>query len=231
MTNIYDVQGRLTETEVAFPHPCEPNTGFKGRTLYTYDDKGTSHETSYKDGQVVSTRLTIFDSNGRPTEYSAQNPQGAVTFRSTHRYDDLGNKIETIIYLIGGTDIYSRVLFTYEADGKGKVENAISYGLDGSMQSKTRTIYDSKGRMLEEVFSKTDAPIVEKRTYFYNENGQEQEKVTYDSAGSILTRALSAYEYDPLGNWTKKTTHNLVSKDGTLIPESTSITDRVISYY
>ena len=42
ITNTYDFQGRVVETEVVFPDPCEPNTEFKGRTFYTYDDKGAT---------------------------------------------------------------------------------------------------------------------------------------------------------------------------------------------
>ena len=231
-TKTYDIQGKLAETEVAFPHPCEPDTEeFKGRTVYTYDEKGTSYGTNYKDGRVVSTSAAMFDSNGRPTEYVTYNPQGSVQFRSTHHYDDLGNTIETIIYLIGGTEIYTRSLFTYQTDGNGKVQNVIGYSSDGSMKYKTRTRYDNKGHILEEVFSKVDPLIYERRTYLYNENGQEHEKVVYDLAGSILTREVSAYDYDFLGNWTKKTTQRLVTKDGHLVPESAAIVERVISYY
>ena len=73
--------------------------------------------------------------------------------------------------------------------------------------------------------------MCERRTYFHNENGQEQERVVYDLAGSILTREVSVYGYDSLGNWTKKTTQKLVGKGGHLIPESTSMTERVITYY
>ena len=50
------------------------------------------------------------------------------------------------------------------------------------MKYKTRAKYDKKGYMLEEVSTKVDSPIYERRIYVYNENGQEQKKVVYDFA-------------------------------------------------
>lgn len=229
-TTTYDIEGRLAETEGGFLHPYEPKTESKGRTVYTYDDKGTSYETNDKDGLVLSMSLTIVDSSGRPQEYS-HNLNGAVINRTTHRCDDFGNTIETIVYLIGGTEIYIKVLYTYETEGNGKVQNVIGYTSEGSMKYKTRTRYDKKGHVFDEVSSIVDPPMYERRTYFHNENGQEQERVVYDLAGSILTREVSVYDYDSLGNWTKKTTQKLVGKGGHLIPESTSMTERVITYY
>lgn len=230
LTRTYDIQGRLAEMEFSLSTPSDSHTDIRGRTVYTYGEKGKIFGTGYKDGNVSSTSLSIRDANGRPTEFLIHNPQGVLTFKAVHRYDDRGNKTETIIYKSGGT-IAFRSLYTYDTDANGKVENVISYRSDGSVDYKARTRYDNKGHMLEEVFSRADATTDERRTYIYNENGQEQEKVVYNSEESIRTREASAYEYDSVGNWIKRTTQKLVSKEGKLIPELPAIVERVISYY
>lgn len=230
VTRTYNIQGRLAEMEFSLSRPSDSHADIKRRTVYTYGDKGQIVGTGYKDGNVSSTSLSIRDANGRPTEFSIYNPEGVLTFKTVQRYDDRGNKTETIIYKIGGT-IAFRSLYTYDIDVNGKVENVISYRSDGSLDYKARTRYDNKGHMLEEVFSRADATTDERRTYIYNENGQEEEKVVYNSDGSIRITEVSAYQYDSVGNWTKRTTQKLVSKEGKLIPESTATVERIITYY
>ena len=230
VTRTYDVQGRLSEMESVLSIPGDSHTELKRRTVYISQGNMKKYGTSYKDGTVTSTSVSICDVDGRPTEFSIYNPEGVITFKTVQRYDDGGNKTETIIYKYGGT-IAFRELWTYHTDANGKAENVISYRSDGSVDYKATTKYDNNGHKLEQVVFRADAITDKRTTYIYNEKGQEKEEVNYNSEGSILTRAVSAYEYDSIGNWTKKTTQRLVIKDGKWIPESTEFVERVISYY
>ena len=94
-----------------------------------------------------------------------------------------------------------------------------------------RTLYDERGRRLEN----ETYPVVGGRggqeTHRYDARGNVAETVVRDAGGAVLSRTMYAYEFDEHGNWIKMTASVAVSNAGRAEYEPIEITKRSITYY
>lgn len=92
--------------------------------------------------------------------------------------------------------------------------------------------YDSLGKKIDSVDYPVESTTVPgKERYRYDEKGNIIEMVVLGGDGSILSKEAYAYEFDPMGNWTKMNTSVAVYENGEVTFEPTEVTYRTISYY
>jgi len=106
----YDQRGSVSETIHADRAGTSRNLfDALGRLLYSGQ---------YRAGHLLGESGRTYDSQGRLIAVTSYSPDGAVTGRVTHEYDDTGNRIRTTTEPLqhGGT---SRWITTYEYDGAG----------------------------------------------------------------------------------------------------------------
>jgi TonB family protein len=92
--------------------------------------------------------------------------------------------------------------------------------------------YDSLGKKIDSVDYPVESSTVPgKERYRYDEKGNIVEMVVLGGDGSILSKEAYAYEFDPMGNWTKMSTSVAVYENGQVTFEPTEVTYRTLSYY
>lgn len=95
-----------------------------------------------------------------------------------------------------------------------------------------RTLYDERGRRIENETYPVVGSRVGQETHTYDSQGNVAETVVRDSDGAVLSRTIYQYEYDAFGNWIKMTASVAVSNSsGRVEYEPTEITKRSITYY
>jgi hypothetical protein len=112
-----------------------------------------------------------------------------------------------------------------------KVEIRQGRLLECSASLLERTLYDERGRRVEN----ETYPVVGGRTgqesHRYDERGNVVETVVRDHAGALLSRTAYQYEFDVHGNWTRMTASVAVTNQGRTEYEPFEITRRSITYY
>lgn len=93
-------------------------------------------------------------------------------------------------------------------------------------------VYNRQGRKVDHsVFAVASAALVGKETYKYDAKGNIVEMTVRGDDGAIVSQEIYAYEFDPLGNWTKMTTSVAVIENNNVTYEPTEVTYRAITYY
>ncbi len=207
----------------------------KGSDLATqehwYDDKGEfiSREVySYSEGKLTETlvyrgmdtlvmkRTRHYDANGRmdtETYFDKLKPVSKTTFK----YDDKGNWVESAFFLIDGTP---------ELASMGPCDSA----------HKITSVYDSVGRLVERTFYYLNN--IRKRTlrWTYDDKSGNHETYSIETDRMMTVHAYN-YELDHYGNWTKWTSDSRNSlTDEKLNPDkkenrSKTVATREITYY
>lgn len=176
-----------------------------------YDYKGNLHDITvygYVDGSRVSNSKTIQHEYNPPGVMVRAAP-GAVIKKSDLRYqtkfefkyDEQKRLIEHSWFRSNG-ERFLRYVYNY----KGNQLEKLVYSEDGSLNQRSLSILDSKGNEIE-------------RTSFDPRDG---------AAGATHSYA---YEFDAHGNWTKRTTSKVVSKDGSTNLEPLYVDFRKITYF
>lgn len=177
----------------------------------SYDYKGNLSDISvygYIDGARVSKYKRI-EHEYNPPGIVVSSPPGAAkpkfdprySNKYAFRYDDQKRILEETYFLSNG-EVTIRYVYKYSGN---QVEKLV-YSADGSLNQHYVIVLDSKGNEVEETsFKPTDGSVDDK--YSYN------------------------YEFDAKGNWIKRITSKLVSKDGksSFVPEY--VTYRTITYH
>lgn len=70
-----------------------------------------------------------------------------------------------------------------------------------------------------------------KEEYAYDEKGNISEMTVRDEGNNVLSKEVYTYEYDAIGNWTKRVTYAVVYEGGKVRQEPTEATYRNITYY
>lgn len=94
-----------------------------------------------------------------------------------------------------------------------------------------RTLYDERGRRVENETYPVVGDRVGQESHRYDERGNVAETLVLDAGGAVLSRTRYEYEFDAHGNWIKMTAAVAVSNAGRVEYEPTEITRRVITYY
>jgi len=103
--------------------------------------------------------------------------------------------------------------------------------VEGPTQLVEVTTYGIKGNRLENTSYPTDAGVVGKEEYKYDDRGHITEMTVRDNKGAILMREAYDYEFDKFGNWTKMVTSLVVFENGALKREPVEVTYRTLTYY
>ena len=117
------------------------------------------------------------------------------------KYDDKGRLIEDGYYGNDGS-LWVRHVYTYK---ENQVEQ-ISYSSGSSPDSKKLEILDDKGHIIEETYYSSKAGFGESKSKF-------------------------SYEFDDKGNWLKRITEKILTKDGKIQALPSTITYRKLIYY
>ncbi len=221
----YDHDGALIETVSRLaPATDAPDAHEQVRKfLYVYDAKKQRlREMSQdQDGPPYVSRRYAYDAEGRQRAEAAYHMCG--TFSSLHvfLYEDDGRLLEQLTYQL--RSLGKRV---YEYDSQRRL-TALRLYKNGILQSTTQYRYDDNGRITEQTEVMPDGTAGNKTAYQYDERGRlVSEHFTNHLHPSL--DALSTYEYDPEGNWTRKTTRRGGSSQEL---ERIEVTERMIEYY
>jgi hypothetical protein len=96
----------------------------------------------------------------------------------------------------------------------------------GDSRGETRYSYDRKG-LLTETLSYTPGGSLEQKTlYKYDDRGNQIEEADYKPDRTLGRMKISTYEYDSIGNWTKRTI-----KETTLTKPVAAVIERRITYF
>lgn len=212
---------------------------------YCYDERGNRVSHQMNNGKAVqwmdyyeydSLDNVIF--KGRCHGYRGNNNSCECKgFRASlgYEYDDQHNMIRS--YSIGnckpsGWDNY------YQYDSEGREIEYKNYDVRGKQRTFDRhiqTTYDSAGRIVKKEallgnFRPTEFVFIdsEKEEWTYDEYGNLEEHVVYETKVKTIKIVRYQYSYDPHGNWVKRVQYEGASDDS-MIP--TKITERKIEYY
>ena len=214
---LYNNTGRYTE----FQELKADGTAFY-KTLYSYNMKEKKGEVTYfdKDGKSTGKYDYIFDDKGRKIEEIQYKLTGEVNRRYTYTYDENGNNTSMTGYKSDGT-MSSKTTWGYDAKG-----NNTDWKLEtpGYATSTKKNVYDDKGNKIDEITYNGRGEIKFHVTKSYDAKGNVLEERTYKEANSFLHNSTWKYEYDKMGNWTKRTQ---TSGEG----EDFNIEERTITYY
>lgn len=176
----------------------------------SYDYKGNLFEVStygYLDGERAMNDKTVqYEYDPPPIAVAA--PSQAKSkydpryhYKLRYKYDDKGRLAEEMWYSNNGS-LWLRYVYNYKGDEK----ETLVYDEHGKLNQKYAAKFDAKGNEVEE-------------TYYDVNTGKVDEKYSY------------TYEYDPKGNWMKRTTSKWVEKDGKGQFTPDSVTYRTLTYY
>lgn len=118
--------------------------------------------------------------------------------------------------------------YRYKYDDNGNLIEQLNYGNEGKL--RTRYVYIYNGNRKEGQYYSDDS-LYRKELFTLDAQGNEIEKTSIEPQSNTTTKYSYTYEFDKKGNWIKRMTSKLVTKDGksSLVPSW--VTYRTITYY
>ncbi len=214
----YDAAGNCIESVYSSKNSNNKSTA-------TFDDKGNRIELKeYVEGELVGRTTYVYDANGRELESNAAFDEGGshTENKCVNRYDENGNKKETVFYNEAG-GINFKYFYSYDSAGN-ETQRAIFTG-DGAPSYKYTYQYDAANRVVEKKDFDQDGSLRYKRTFKYDEKGNIVESLSFEK-DNINTDYCSkfSYEYDKQGNWIVMIRYNYLDV-------AQEFTERKIVYY
>jgi hypothetical protein len=119
--------------------------------------------------------------------------------------------------------------FEFKYDDKKRLTERKSFQSNGDVW--LRYVYKYNGSQKEELVYTADGTLNQRYLYTLDDKGNEVELTIFERSGSIRVEESYTYEFDSKGNWTKRTTSRVVTKDGRqqLVPYNFHF--RTITYY
>lgn len=118
-----------------------------------------------KKGTIES--IVRYNSNGEKIEEVTYSPiDGTVRTRTTYRYDSRGNLLEE---LLSKDESTFKTVHRYNTSGK-RIET-VQYKADGSVEKKTTFVYDDHNLLLETIGYLDDGRVYQRDSYFYDTDG------------------------------------------------------------
>jgi hypothetical protein len=229
----YDYTGNLFEIEHRRSPPADqPELGDSvDKLVYTYDTKGNriSEMIADRDGETYPSRLYAYDGAGNRMAEAAYHMCG--TFDSLHIYTCDAQRLLREDLLYQGRSLFRQV---NSHDDRARIVKSLSYR-NGILQSATHSTYDQNDRLTEQRVYLPDGSLRSTTTYQYDDRGNRTgEEFTHSAHASLNSKEVSAYEYDSIGNWIKRTTRRLVipvDDGGAPLSEPVEVTERYITYH
>jgi hypothetical protein len=172
------------------------------RQINHYDQRGNLTEwmTFDPEGRVAGNMMATFDENDMVTDQWFRGPNNSFGFHTVHTYDRK-TKFETFM--------------SFEEDGSVSVNwtmqdsKMLSYWqLPGAKSAVGSFFFMDTGPKTTEFWNyQSDGSSTHTVRTFYNEQKRNVSRTEfYDSANELRASADYEYEFDPFGNWLKRTT-------------------------
>lgn len=231
----YDTKGNQVESEVSSYKLDSPFSREGLKSTHTYDPNKNREEviSNWMDGSPSDKSIYTYDMNGNRTEHASYDAEGHLRFKWVFNYDNQGRKIESKHFKGDGSlQAYSKTAYSVKAIGITTSEYVYRAPArtDGTLDYGSVTTFDEQGNPVEVIVYNGDGTFDKKAIYKY-EKGLETELVVHNADGSIREKETTAYEFDVIGNWIKKTSMKQMTKEGKLSPEPPYIIRRTITYY
>lgn len=196
---IYDNDGCLAESTA-----LNGDDALLYRTIYTYDPENTCTLMVYGADKVLEEKVVFTDdSEGKPAQRITYYPDGSLKTRWVREVDTGGVVTKKcIVYGPDGSITGSR---TETDDPSGKEFQKCLYDGDGSLKSKSLSYYDSERRERERRNYDNKGALEGRLTWTYDASGNLTRTMEYSAEDEIEEERLFVYEYDDVGNWTKRT--------------------------
>jgi hypothetical protein len=217
---IRDAQGRVEE---------QTGENEKGevtwREVRTYGlDRMQSED--YRNGNLFSSAEFTYDDRGNMVESSTYLPDGSLESHSWNKFDARGNLIEFIQE--GPGDLYYHAVQTYDTK-TGHLRSTMSLNRDGSIRLWSRVNDDTVLSYWQQpgdestfgsdiCFGDDSKAVQDCREYNWDgtystthydftdtAKHNPRKAILNDSKGQLILEADYQYEFDPHGNWTKRT--------------------------
>ncbi len=119
--------------------------------------------------------------------------------------------------------------FTFKYDDKKRLTEKTWIGNNGKLW--LRYVYKYTGNQREELVYSADGSLNQRYLSLLDDKGNEVEETIFEMRdGSIRSKQSYAYDFDSHGNWMKRTTSKLVTKDGRSSYEPQHVYYRTIVY-
>ena len=122
------------------------------------------------------------------------------------------------------------IKFAFRYDGQKRLVEKTWFLNNGKIS--IRYVYKYSGNQREELVYSADGSLNQRYIVVLDDKGNEIEQTNFDTRdGSIRGKSSYAYEFDAKGNWIKRVTSKLVTKDGktSFVPQYVNY--RTITYY
>ena len=164
--------------------------------------KASQHTTYADDGKTVNTRETKnYYENGKLRSEAIEDTANYIT----HSYNTNGQLLNEYIYKKNGnTKVLSEATINnYDANNNISLTEKRIYSADGkTIKERTRTTYDSNGKISGQVTYDSNGKKVSETTYTYHSNGNIKEATKIYSNGT-----KEVEEYDNCSQLKSKTTY------------------------
>lgn len=223
------------------------------RQVFKYDSDGNKIEELFYggNGARLSRLVNTYDGRGNQLTLTSYNADDSISYRTVISYDASDNNTEWVQY--HGDTLRYRVLYRYDDRGRLKeketfeynappnvhtshapVPGKIVYSYNDKESAREEATYDAGGALVSRVvISLDDKGNQIGRAEYGGDGAPKDTKVSWYDKDKLLRtlggRALTKFEYDPQGNWTKKT--YLIQPAGSNKPEAYGAEYRVIAYY
>jgi antitoxin component YwqK of YwqJK toxin-antitoxin module len=181
----YDKNGSLTQKKT-----FDAKGSVAEKTLYTYSSNGAiASETRYDCfGVLCYVEQFKYDGLGNIIEQN-KDLGGFSLNRFINRYDRKGNLIEKIQYITNDMPWY-KTQYGYDTNGNRKSE--VLYSCTGDICYTENMMYDSGGRLIEQLRSQSGVTISRAR-YTYDGKGRIIESVLASTNGTFISHTLRKY--------------------------------------
>jgi len=200
------------------------------KTVYRYDDKAGRLEaleqvTEGKNAIATRKYVSIFDNQGNQIESCCSDSSGAIA-KAFYRYkSDEKGKVSIIETYNDDGFLYHKIVHTYDLSGKLSMTSL--YGPSDLLYERSVFAYGVDGTT-EEKLTYSDASLVRKIVYRYDNTENLIEVAGYDANSSKLGSTSNEFQYDEIGNWIEKRSQSWNLK--TVKYDSERIECRVIHY-
>lgn len=221
----YDPSGRLIETSFTDSH------GFKSRTVFFRDASGLLKQKSvYKDDGSLMYPVVYsygYDQRGNQTSVVASDEDGAFESVEFSIFNEQ-NTLETEIK-------YHYFIDRSIVDSQGRITNMVRYHPNNGsfiLMWENFRHYNSGGQLTESVYEARDDSYDWTDHYRYDGAGKLIEVSTEFHRFPFASKAVKTFEYDAIGNWTRKTVQEWKrGADATIPVPIKEVWERTISYY
>lgn len=188
---LFDESGNILEKSSVYQSDERVET----KTINQYDRMGRKIGSEYyREGNLSIKSVFKYDAQNRIFQEIRYNSQGEETGTTTHKFDEIGNVIETVNKLLKSEP----ALFGMLAIGPGEYKEVFTYDENGNQNSiasylpnsdkpiaKRSSVFNKQKQKVEETeisqVYEGEAPRIFKYFYVYNQNGDISESGQYES--------------------------------------------------